>query len=88
MRQQVISSRELLAEQLDELGFDLLPSAANFVLARHPDHVGVELTQALRDKNIIIRHFNKPRLSEFLRITVGTPLQNQQLIDALAEIIR
>ena len=87
MRQQVISSRELLAEQLDALGFEVLPSAANFVLARHSEHAGLDLTQALRDKNLIIRHFNKPRLSEFLRITVGTPIQNQQLIDALTEII-
>ena len=84
----MISSRELLAEQLDALGFEVLPSAANFVFARHSDYVGVELTQALRDKNIIIRHFNKQRLSEFLRITVGTPAQNQQLLGALAEIIR
>ena len=87
MREQVISSRELLVGQLEGLGFDVLPSAANFVLARHSDHAGLVLTQALRDKNIIIRHFNKPRLSEFLRITVGTPIQNQQLIDALGEIV-
>jgi histidinol-phosphate aminotransferase len=87
MREQVISSRELLVGQLEGLGFDVLPSAANFILARHSDHAGLVLTQALRDKNIIIRHFNKPRLSEFLRITVGTPIQNQQLIDALSKII-
>jgi histidinol-phosphate aminotransferase len=87
MREQVIASRELLVEQLEGLGFDVLPSAANFVLARHSAHAGLDLTQALRDKQIIIRHFNKPRLSEFLRITVGTPAQNQQLIDALGEII-
>jgi histidinol-phosphate aminotransferase len=87
MREQVISSRECMVEQLQGLGFEVLPSAANFVLARHSDQDGLALTQSLRDKNIIIRHFNKPRLSEFLRITVGTPVQNQQLIDALGEII-
>jgi histidinol-phosphate aminotransferase len=87
MREQVISSREWMVEQLQGLGFEVLPSAANFVLARHSDQDGLALTQSLRDKNIIIRHFNKPRLSEFLRITVGTLVQNQQLIDALGEII-
>lgn len=87
MREKVISSREWIVEQLKVLGFDVLPSSANFVLARHSDQNGLALTQSLRDKNIIIRHFNKPRLSEFLRITVGTPEQNQQLIDALGEII-
>ena len=87
MRERVISSREWIVEQLKVLGFDVLPSAANFVLARHSGQNGLALTQSLRDKNIIIRHFNKPRLSEFLRITVGTPEQNQRLIDALGEII-
>ena len=87
MREQVISSREWIVEQLEKLGFEVLPSAANFVLARHSNEDGLALTQSLRDKNIIIRHFNKPRLSEFLRITVGTPEQNQQLIGALGEII-
>ena len=88
MREQVIASREWLVEELERLGFEVLPSAANFVLAQHSEFGGLDLTQSLRDKNIIIRHFNKPRLSEFLRITVGTPLQNKQLIDALDEIIK
>jgi histidinol-phosphate aminotransferase len=87
MREQVISSREWIVEQLEALGFEVLPSAANFVLARHSEQDGLALTQSLRDQNIIIRHFNKPRLSEFLRITVGTPEQNQQLIDTLCEIL-
>lgn len=87
MREQVIASREWLVEELERLGFEVLPSAANFVLAQHSEFGGLDLTQSLRDKNIIIRHFNKPRLSEFLRITVGTPLQNKQLIDALGEIV-
>jgi histidinol-phosphate aminotransferase len=87
MRQQVINSRDVLVEQLETLGFDVLPSAANFVFARHADHDGQLLTAALREKNIIIRHFNKPRIDQFLRISVGTAEQNQQLIEALTAIV-
>ena len=86
-RKQVISSRELLVDQLETLGFEVLPSAANFVFARHGAYLGADLTRSLRQQNIIIRHFNKPRIDEFLRITVGTPEQNQQLITALTELV-
>jgi len=86
-RKQVISSRELLVDQLETLGFEVLPSAANFVFARHGAYLGADLTRSLREQNIIIRHFNKPRIDEFLRITVGTPEQNQQLITALTELV-
>ena len=86
-REQVISSRKLLVEQLETLGFEVLPSAANFVFARHSVYLGADLTRSLREQNIIIRHFNKPRIDEFLRITVGTPEQNQQLITALTELV-
>ena len=86
-RKQVISSRELLVDQLETLGFEVLPSAANFVFARHGAYLGADLTRSLREQNIIIRHFNKPRIDELLRITVGTPEQNQQLIAALTELV-
>ena len=87
MRVQVIDSREVLVGKLERLGFAVLPSAANFVFVRHPEHDGAVLAQALREKNIIIRHFKSPRIDQFLRISVGTPQQNQQLVDALDEII-
>jgi len=86
-RQQVINSRDLLVEQLETLGFNVLPSAANFVFACHADHDGQLLSAALRERNIIIRHFSKPRIDQFLRISVGTPEQNQQLIEALTAIV-
>ena len=86
-RKQVISSRELLVDQLETLGFEVLPSAANFVFARHGVYLGADLTRSLREQNIITRHFDKPRIDEFLRITVGTPEQNQQLITTLAELV-
>nr|WP_255612453.1 histidinol-phosphate transaminase [Alcanivorax sp. 1008] len=82
--QKVIDSRELVRECLTRRGFDVLPSAANFVFARHDSRSGADLATALRKHGVIVRHFGKPeRISDFLRITIGTPEQNQALFEAL-----
>ncbi|OZI25077.1 histidinol-phosphate transaminase [Bordetella genomosp. 7] len=86
-RQAVIAIRKKLAGQLQELGFQVLPSAANFVFARHPGHDGAGLAAALRDRNIIVRHFSHPRIDQFLRITVGTETQCSRLVEALRAIL-
>jgi len=83
----VIQSRERLVTELSLLGFDTLPSTANFIFTRHPKHTGVKLYQALRDRGIIVRHFKSPRIEEFLRITIGTDDQTNELIAALKEIL-
>lgn len=82
----VITSREQLSTDLAGLGFEVLPSAANFIFARHPRHDAGELAKALRDRSIIVRHFKQPRIDQFLRITVGTDGECQALVDALREI--
>lgn len=79
----VISERERVTKALESLNFEVLPSKANFVFARHIEKSGESLAKALREQGIIVRHFNKPRISEFLRITIGTPEQNDALISAL-----
>jgi histidinol-phosphate aminotransferase len=84
----VIATRTRLAGDLALLGFDVLPSAANFVFARHPRHGGAELAARLRERSIIVRHFsNPPRIAQFLRITVGTQAQCEALIAALKAIL-
>ncbi|MGE6319506.1 histidinol-phosphate transaminase [Pseudomonas oryzihabitans] len=81
---QVIESREALVGQLLERGFEVLPSAANFVFARHVQKGGAALAAGLREHGVIVRHFSRPeRIADFLRITIGTPAQNQALITAL-----
>lgn len=84
----VVATRTALVAGLEKLGFAVLPSAANFVFARHASAGGAELAQALRERSIIVRHFKKPaRIAPFLRITVGTDEQCALLLDALAEIL-
>ena len=83
----VIDSRHQLSKELTALGFAVLPSAANFIFARHPQHDGAALANALRQRNIIVRHFRLPRIDQFLRITVGTDAECAALTSALREII-
>lgn len=86
-RQAVIASRERLVADLQVLGFDVVPSAANFVFARHPGRDGGELAAALRARHIVVRHFRLPRIDQYLRITVGTDEQCQALVTALRAIL-
>lgn len=79
----VIASREKLVAQLSELGFNVLPSSANFIFASLPSKDASELAAKLRERGIIVRYFNKPRINQFLRITIGTDEQNQRLVDTL-----
>jgi len=83
----VMQTREQLIKALSDLGFETLPSSANFILTRHPKHAGEKLYQALRERGIIVRHFKNPRITEYLRITVGTDEQSQELLKALQEIL-
>ncbi|PFH09536.1 histidinol-phosphate aminotransferase [Collimonas sp. PA-H2] len=82
-RHAVMASREHMVAGLTELGFEVLPSAANFVFARHPRHDAAKLAASLRGDGIIVRHFSSARIAQFLRITVGTDEACQALLDAL-----
>jgi histidinol-phosphate aminotransferase len=82
----IVSERGRMAAALAALGFEVLPSSANFVFARHGSVGGAELAQALRERAVLVRHFSAPRIADFLRITAGTPEQTDRLIGALGEI--
>ncbi|AMP02231.1 histidinol-phosphate transaminase [Collimonas arenae] len=82
-RQAVISSRRQLVAGLAVQGFDVLPSAANFVFARHPNYDAAKLAARLRGDGIIVRHFTSARIAQFLRITIGTDDACKTLLDAL-----
>jgi histidinol-phosphate aminotransferase len=86
-RGKVMASRARLTAALTGLGFEVLPSAANFVFARHAGHSAAALAAALRADGIIVRYFGKPRIADFLRITVGTDAECDRLVSALAGIV-
>ena len=84
----VVAGREAMTRELVSLGFEVLPSSANFVFARHPLRGGPEFASALREHAVLVRHFNKPRTAPYLRITVGTEDDARRLIAAAVDILR
>jgi histidinol-phosphate aminotransferase len=86
-RASVIAGRAQLSQGLNALGFEVLPSAANFVFARRPGFAGADLAAELRARAVLVRRFDAPRISDFLRITVGAEAQIERLLSALTEIL-
>src|SRR5262249_27055465 len=86
-RRRIIANRESLVRGLSELGFEVLPSVANFVFARHPGRSGAQLAAALREHGVLVRHFRKPRIEDFLRISVGTEEECSRLIALARRLI-
>ena len=88
-RHRVMATRERLATVLRTLGFEVLPSQANFLFARHPAHAGEQLAAALRERAILVRRFALPaRIADFLRISIGTDAECNALLQALSEILQ
>ncbi|MGJ7507931.1 histidinol-phosphate transaminase [Variovorax sp. GT1P44] len=85
-RDSIVDTREGLALQLEDLGFEVLPSQANFLFVRHPAYDAGELAASLRARAVLVRHFRQPRIAQYLRITVGTRDQCTALVEALTEI--
>ena len=70
------------------MGFEVLPSGANFIFARHPSFGGADLAWQLRERSIIVRNFKKPsRIAPFLRISIGTDVECEALVAALKVIV-
>ena len=86
-RRKIIASREGLVPELEALGFQILPSQANFIFARHEQQSGVALQAGLRERNVLVRHFAKPRISDFLRISIGTDEECARLVSALRDML-
>ncbi|CAG9206201.1 Histidinol-phosphate aminotransferase 2 [Paraburkholderia tropica] len=85
--ERVIASRTRLSAALESLGFEVVPSAANFVFAKHPAHDAAGIAAKLREKEIFVRHFKLPRIDQHLRISVGTDAECDTLIEALKAIV-
>jgi len=84
---EIIRVREITGDKLKNLGFELTDSKANFIFARCPGLSGKELYQGLRERGILVRYFDKPRISDYVRITIGTEEQMDTLLLALKEML-
>ena len=84
--EKIQSARAWAVDALDNLGFQVLPSKANFIFARHPAVSGAELYTGLHQRGILVRHFTEERIKDFVRITIGAQAQMESLVDALKKM--
>lgn len=83
----IIKSREYTRKQLERLGFEVLPAKTNFLLAKTEKLGGGELYRWLKDKGILVRHFNQERIKDYIRITIGSQKDMEAFITAIEEIL-
>lgn len=86
-RQKVIATREKTALKLEAMGFRIIPSKANFIFISHPSISAEQLYQQLREKGILVRYFNKARIDNFLRVSIGTEEEMECFLQGLTEIL-
>jgi histidinol-phosphate aminotransferase len=87
-RSKIIRTREHVSARLIAMGFQVIPSQANFVFISNPQCPGRLLFQQLREKGILVRYFDKPKIDNFLRVTIGTDEEMDRFLAAIASIIQ
>lgn len=87
IRRRVMNTREWTRKALEERGFTVLPSQANFVFASHPDHTGRELLDGLRERGVLVRWWGKPDIKDWLRVSIGADEEMKALVKALDEMV-
>lgn len=86
-RQEIISTREKTAASLFMMGFEVIPSKANFLFAKSDKISGDELYKKLRENGILVRHFTSERICQYNRITIGTPEDMETFINTVKKIL-
>ena len=84
---QIQKTRAWTVEQLEGLGFTVLPSRANFIFVKSDKIDGGELYRKLKEKGILVRHFTNPRICQYNRVTIGTQAQMQTLVNTVKEVL-
>ena len=83
----IIETREFTVAELEKLGFEILPSKANFIFAKSNKISGKELYESLKEKGVLIRHFEKPRIKDYNRITIGSREEMEIFLKTVKEIL-
>ena len=87
VRGRVMATRERTAKALTGMGFSVLPSRANFLFVSHPKMAGKVLLDGLREQGILVRWWNDPLISDWLRVTIGTEQEMDELLRVLQELL-
>src|SRR5699024_1004464 len=84
----IVETREWTRKELKERGFEILPSQTNFLFIRHTVLEAKELYSKLKEKNILVRHFNQEKIADYLRVTIGSEKNMQQFLHVLDKLIK
>jgi len=84
---EIVKTREFTCGKLKEMGFVITDSKANFIFVKQPERSGKELYLGLRERGVLVRYFDKPRISDYVRITIGTREQMDALLKAFKEML-
>jgi histidinol-phosphate aminotransferase len=87
-RAKIMKSRERVAAGLQKMGFKVIPSQANFIFVSHAKYPGSVLFQSLREQGILVRYFDKPKIDNFLRVSIGTDDEMDRFLEAVAVIMQ
>lgn len=87
IRHKIMETRERVVQTLEAMGFHVVESQANFVFVTHATHRAEDLFQGLRDRGVLVRYFKKPRIDNYLRITIGSDGEMDILIHSLEELL-
>lgn len=83
----IMTTREDFVAELDKIGFETLPSCANFIFTKHPNIPGEDVFSQLKDRKILVRHFSNPQISDYVRITIGTAEDMEKVVKNLKEMV-
>ncbi len=83
----VAQTREITAEELEKIGFQVIPSKANFLFAKHPDYEGEYIYTELKKRGVLVRHFSNPRICDYNRITIGSPEQMAEFVQIIKQLV-
>lgn len=84
----ICNTRDYTTKELEKLGFEVIPSKANFIFAKHPDFDGAKVYEELKSKGILVRHFTKESICDYNRITIGSEEQMKIFVEKITEIVR
>ena len=83
----IMENRGYTSQELIKMGFEMTPSMANFIFVKHPEISGEALYASLKEKGILVRYFNKPRISEYCRITIGSREEMNELLKQIQIVL-
>lgn len=84
---EICETRDEFSKRLTKIGFEVIPSQTNFIFAKHETVAGKLIFDQLKEKGILVRRFDKERIVDYIRISIGTPEQMERVADALEEIV-